>query len=93
MSRYDDLFDDLVTGDSVFADKSALDPLVPELTRSGHCDDPHWYHLAKSGHLSIDHSTAHSCRILALTGHSIADITENGDSGPPDDRTYETVSR
>lgn len=29
MSRYDDLFDQTATSDSVFADKSALDPLTP----------------------------------------------------------------
>ncbi|MFC7008497.1 hypothetical protein [Halalkalicoccus salilacus] len=28
MSRYDDLFDEATAGDSVVADKSALDPLV-----------------------------------------------------------------
>ena len=28
MSRYDDLFDDLAMGDSVFTEKSALDPLA-----------------------------------------------------------------
>ena len=29
ISRYDDLFDRTATSDSVFADKSALDPLTP----------------------------------------------------------------